>query len=128
MYVVLGAFRDVIMDGLEFVEDVLYRFHHDGLQRARERVGIVRIVLPQNERRLGRLLLLGGLSARLTLEHKIRDRKLGRGRAGLLAFGRIVVFLSDVMEQPSDGVPDCVLCSPIRAPSVPRHFVLGDVE
>jgi hypothetical protein len=107
------------MGGLEFVEDVLYRLHHDGLQRARERVWIVRIVLPQHERRLGRFLLLGGLSARLTLEDEIRDRKLGRGCAGLLAFGRIVVFLSDVMEQPSDGVPDRVLCSPIRAPSVP---------
>ena len=125
---VLGTFRDVIVDGLEFVEDVLYRLHHDGLQRARERVRIVRIVLPQHERGLGRPLLLGRLSARLALEDEIRDRKLGRGRAGLLAFGRIVVFFSDVMEQPSDGVPDRVLCSPIRAPSVPRHFVLGDVE
>ena len=112
---VLGTFRDVIVDGLEFVEDVLYRLHHDGLQRARERVRIVRIVLPQHERRLGRPLLLGRLSARLALEHKIRDRKLGRGRAGLLAFGRIVVFLSDVMEQPSDGVPDRMFCGPFVA-------------
>ena len=111
MYVVFGAFRDVIVDSLKFVEDVLYRLHHDGLQRARERVWIVRIVLLQHERRLCRLLLLSGLSARLALEHKIRNRELGRGRAGLLAFGRIVVFLSDVMEQPSDGVSDRMFCS-----------------
>ena len=115
MYVVFGAFRDVIVDSLEFIEDILYRLHHDGLQRTRERVWIVQIVLLQHERRFGRLLLLSGLSARLALEHKIRDRELGRGRAGLSAFGRIVVFLSDVMEQPSDGVPDRMFCGPFVA-------------
>ena len=115
MYVVFGAFRDVIVDSLEFIEDILYRLHHDGLQRTRERVWIVRIVLLQHERRFGRLLLLSGLPARLALEHKIRDRELGRGRAGLSAFGRIVVFLSDVMEQPPDGVPDRMFCGPFVA-------------
>jgi len=115
VYVIFGAFRDIIVDSLEFVEDVLYRLHHDGLQRTRERVWIVRIVLLQHERRLNRLLLLSGLSARLALEHEIRDRELGRGRAGLLAFGRIVVFLPDLMEQPSDGVPDRMFCGPFVA-------------
>lgn len=105
---VFGAFRYIIVHSLEFVEDILYRLHHDGLQRARERVGVIRIVLPQHERRLR--LLLGGLPARLSLQDEIRDRELGRRRSGL-AFGRVVVFFPDVVEQPADGVSDRMFCS-----------------
>ena len=108
MYVVFGAFRDIIVDGLELVEDILYRLHHDGLKSTRERVRVVRIVLLQHERRL--CLLLGGLSARLALQDKIRDRELVRGRGGLADFGCVVVFLPNVMEQPADGVPDGMFC------------------
>ena len=107
MYVVFGAFRDIIVDGLELVEDILYRLHHDGLKSTRKRVRVVRIVLLQHERRL--CLLLGGLSARLALQDKIRDRELVRTRRGL-ALRRIVVFLSDVMQKPADGVPNGMFC------------------
>jgi hypothetical protein len=62
VYVVFSAFRDIIVNSLEFVEDVLYRLHYDGFQGARKRVGVIRIVLLEHERRL-RLLLGGGLSA-----------------------------------------------------------------
>jgi hypothetical protein len=96
VYVVSGAFRNVIIDSLEFVEDILYRLHHDRLQRPRKRIRIFRIVLLQHKRRLC-LLLFGRQSARLALQHEIRDRKLVRTRRGF-ALGRIVVFLSDVME------------------------------
>jgi hypothetical protein len=41
--------------------------------------------------------LFSRLSARLTLQHEISDRELVRRRRGF-ALGRIVVFLSDVME------------------------------
>jgi hypothetical protein len=105
---VFGAFGDIIVYSLEFVEDILYRLHHDGLQRARERVGVIRIVLPQHERRL--CLLLDGLAARLSLQDEIRDRELGRGRGGP-AFGRVVVFFPDVVEQPADGVSDRMFCN-----------------
>ncbi len=93
---VSGALCNVIVDSLEFIEDTLYLLHHNRLQRPRKRTRIIRIVLLQHKRRLC-LLLFGGLSARLTLQHKIRDREFvlaGRG----LALRRIVVFLSDVME------------------------------
>lgn len=95
MYVVLGALCNVIVDSLELVEDILYRLHHDRLQRARERVGIVRIVLLQHERRL--CLQPSRLPARLALQHKIRDRELGRARR-VFALRRIVVLLPDVMQ------------------------------
>jgi hypothetical protein len=104
---VFGALRDIIVYSLEFVEDILYRLHHDGLQRARERVGIIRIVLSQHKRRLG--LWLDGLAARLSLQDEIRDRELGGGRGGL-AFGRVVVFFPDVVEQPADGISDRMFC------------------
>lgn len=96
MYVVSGALRNVIVYSLEFIEDILYRLHHDGLQRPRKRIGIIRIVLLQHKRRLC-ILLFSRLSARLTLQHEIRDRELDRVRRGF-ALRRIVVFLPDVME------------------------------
>jgi hypothetical protein len=112
VYVVFGALCDVIVNGLEFIKDVLYRLHHDGLQRTRERVGVIRIVLLEHKRRL--CLLPSNLTARLALQHKIRDRELGRGLRGF-ALGRVGVFLANVMEQPADGIPDGMFCS-IRAP------------
>jgi len=96
VYVVSCALRDVIIDSLEFIEDILYRLHHDRLQRPRKRIRIIQIVLLQHKRRLS-LLLFSRLSARLTLQHEIRDRELVRIRRGF-ALRRIVVFLSDVME------------------------------
>ena len=115
---VFGALCDVIVDGLEFVEDILYRLHHDRLQRARERVRIVRIVLPQHERRL--CLELSRLPARLPLQHKIGDRELGRARR-VFALRRIVVLLSDVMEQPACGIPNGMFCVCV-APFVCEHL------
>lgn len=104
MYVISGALRNVIIDSLEFIKDILYRLHHDGLQCPRKRIRIIRIVLLQHKRRLCRLLF-SRLSARLTLQHEIRDRKLVRTRRAF-ALRCIVVFLSDVMEQPADGIPN----------------------
>jgi hypothetical protein len=95
MYVVFGALCNVIVDSLELVEDILYRLHHDRLQRTRERVGIVQIVLLQHERRL--CLQFSRLPARLALQHKIRDRELGRARR-VFALRRIVVFLPYVVQ------------------------------
>jgi hypothetical protein len=96
VYVVSGALRNVIIDSLEFIEDILYRLHHDRLQRPRKRIRIIRIVLLQHKRRLC-LLLFSRLYARLALQHEIRDRELDRIRRGF-ALRRIIVFLSDVME------------------------------
>jgi hypothetical protein len=107
VYVVFGALGNVIVNSLEFIEDILYRLHYNRLQSTRERVRIVRVVLPQHQRRL--CLELGSLSARLTLQHKSRDRELVRARRRF-ALGRIVVFLSDVMEQPADGIPNGMFC------------------
>jgi hypothetical protein len=95
VYVVLGALCDVIIDGLEFVEDILDRLHHDGLERARKRVGIVQVVFFQHERRF--CILPCDLSARLTLQHKVRDGERVRGCRGF-ALGRIVVLLPNVMK------------------------------
>jgi hypothetical protein len=108
VYVVSGALRDVIIDSLEFIEDILYRLHHDRLQRPRKRIRIIRIVLLQHKRRLS-LLLFSHLTAGLTLQHEIRDRELVRTRRGL-ALRRIVVFLSDVMQKPADGIPNGMFC------------------
>ena len=94
VYVVFGALCDVIVDGLEFVEDILDRLHHDGLQRACKRVRIVCIVLFQHE---CRFCLLRHLAARLTLQHKVRDGERVRGCRSF-ALRRIVVLLSDVMK------------------------------
>ena len=109
MYLFSRALRNVIVDGLEFIEDILYRLHYDRLERPRKRIRIVRIVLLQHKRRLCRILLFGRLSSRLTLQHEIRDRELVRARRGL-ALRRIVVFLSDVMEQPAHGIPNGMFC------------------
>jgi hypothetical protein len=93
--VVFGTLCDVIVDGLKFVEDILDCLHHDGFQRARKRVRIVRVVLFQHERRF--CLLRRNQSARLTLQHKVRDGERVRGCRGF-ALGCIVVLLPDVMK------------------------------
>jgi hypothetical protein len=113
VYVVSGALPNVIIDSLEFIEDILYRLHHDRLQRPRKRIRIVRIVLLQHKRRLC-FLLFSHLTARLTLQHEIRDRELVRTRRGF-ALRRIVVFLPDVMQEPADGVPNGMFCVPCFA-------------
>lgn len=92
---VFGALCDVIVDGLKFVEDILDRLHHDGLQRARKRVGIVFVVLFQYERRFG--LLRRDLSVRLALQHKVRNGERVRG-CRRFALGRIVVLFPNVMK------------------------------
>ena len=95
MYVVFRTLCDVIVYGLKFVEDILDRLHHDGFQRARKRVRIIRVVLFKHERRF--CLLRRNLSARLTLQHKVRNGERIRGCRGF-ALGRIVVLLADVMK------------------------------
>ena len=108
MYVVSGALRNVIIHSLEFIEDILYRLHHDRLQRPRKRIRIIRIVLLQHKRRLP-LLLFSRLPARLTLQHEIRDRELVCTRRRF-ALRRVVVFLSYVMQEPANGVPNGMFC------------------